>query len=299
MPSLALLNAAGGVDSAYAAGTTPYTVRLTRATSDLQQVVVAATSSDSGRPGWGDEEQIILPQVSANGGTTINSKGNYPVNGSAANPAKGDNTLEAAPGPGGSITLTWKHPRDPRETATFRLPGKSVAVAPGFIDVERATDAPHGVPLPPAILDPVVIRGGVTLVRNGSQAVLTHKGALSNPHNLGDDVLDPNHTPTFVFKTAAPFAYKISIYDHLGQFLNSWQGAVDSAKWEQMRGHADSLACAFSILPVSKNGQRFGTGVYILHATLTTREATHQDPGRPVRVTPSTLVFTNRFGYVR
>lgn len=299
MPVLTLLNQAGGLDSAYTAAITPYNVRLTRATSDLQQVIVVASSADTTRKGWGDEESLILPQTSATGGTTVNQKNNVQLNGSAVTAAKGDGILQAAPGPGGSVTLTWKHPRDEREMATFRLPGKSIGTAPGFINVVRASDAPQGVPLPPTITDPIVIRGGVTLVVNGAGATLKHKGDLSNPHKLSDEVLDPNHTPTFVFNTAAPFSYSITIYDHLGQFLNSKSGTVDSASWERMRGAGDSLACAFTILPVSKSGQRFGTGAYILRASLTTRATVRQDQGRPMRVTPATLVFTNRFGYVR
>jgi len=298
MPTLTLLNKAGGVDSAYTAATTPYNVRLTRATSDLQQVIVTATSTDSTRPGWGDEEHIVLPEASAAGGTTVNLKNNYPLKGSATTATKGDNTLDAAPGPGGSVTLTWQHPRDPREIATYRLPGKSISTTQGFIDIVRAVDAPHGVPLP-VITDPVVIRGGVTLVRNGTTAILTSKGDLNNPGKISPEILDPNHTPTFVFNTAAPFSYSISIYDGLGQFLNSKEGSVDSLKWEQLRGGADSLACAFSILPVSKEGHRFGTGVYILRATITTHAAVRQDPGRPMRVTSATKTFTNRFGYIR
>jgi len=299
MPTLTLLSAAGGVDSAYTAATTPYTVKLTRATSDLQQVIVVATSSDTSRRGWGDEEHIVLPQTSASGGTTINLKNGYPLNGSAANVVKGNNTLEAAPGPGGSVTLTWQHPRDPREIATYRLPGKSISTTQGFINVARAVDAPQGVPVPPEVKDdPVVIRGGVTLVRKGATATLTHKGVLSK-QKLGDDILDPNHTPTFVFSTAAPFTYSISVYDHLGQFMNSNQGAVDSAAWDKMRAGADSLACAFSILPISKDGHRFGTGVYILRATIITHESVRQDVGRPMRVTAVTRSFVNRFGYIR
>jgi hypothetical protein len=298
-PSLVLLNQAGGVDSAYTAATTPYNVRLTRATSDLQQVVVVASSSDSTRPGWGDEESIILPQLSATGGTTVNQKNNVPLNGSATSVAKANGTLEAAPGPGGSVTLIWKHPRDEREKAAYRLPGKSIGTTVGFIDVVRASDAPHGVPLPPTLTDPIVIRGGVTLVKTATGATLKHKGDLSNPQKVSDDILDPNKTPTFVFNTAAPFSYTVSIYDHLGQFLNSQTGAVDSASWEKMRGTADSLACAFSILPISKSGQRFGTGVYILRATLTTRATVRQDQGKPMRVTAATRLFTNRFGYIR
>jgi hypothetical protein len=297
MPTLTLLNPAGAVDSVYPNSATPYDVRLTRATSDLKEVLVVATSSDTGRPGWGDQENISVPQASVAGTSTVNQRNDYPLNGAAVNATKGNNTLEA--GPGGEVVFTWTHPRDLRETATFRLPGKKVGTAQGFIDVVRATDAPHGVPIPANVTDPVVIRGGVTLVRNPAGAVLTYKGELSNPHQVADAILDPNHTPTFVFNTASPFSYKVNIFDHLGQFLNAREGAVDSARWEQIRGNADSLACAFSILPISRNGQRFATGVYILQASITTRETNRKDPGKPLRVKPTTRMFTNRFGYIR
>lgn len=297
MPTLTLLNAAGAVDSVYPNSLTPYDVRLTRATSDLKEVLVVATSSDTGRPGWGDQESISVPQTSVVGTSTVNQRNDYPLNGAAVSATKGNNTLDA--GPGGEVVFTWTHPRDQRETATFRLPGKKVATAQGFIDVVRATDAPQGVPIPANVTDPVVIRGGVTLVRNAAGAVLTHKGVLNNPHQVADAILDPNHTPTFVFNTASPFSYKVTIFDHLGQFLNAREGAVDSARWEQIRGNADSLACAFSILPISVKGQRFATGVYILQATITTRETNRKDPGKPVRVKPTSRMFTNRFGYIR
>jgi hypothetical protein len=149
------------------------------------------------------------------------------------------------------------------------------------------------------VSDPVVIRGGATLVTDGVHAVLTDKGALSNPHNLDDAVLDPNHTPTFVVTTASSFSYEFSIFDHLGLFLNSASGVVDSARWEQMRGSADSLACAITILPVSRNGQRFGTGAYILRGTLTTRQTNRPDPGKPKFVKSTVIPILNRFGYIR
>jgi hypothetical protein len=297
MPALTLLNPAGGVDSVYPNSITAYDVRLTRATSDLKEVIVVATSSDTGRPGWGDRENISVPQASAAGTATVNQRNGYPLNGAASDAIKGNNTLEA--GAGGEVVLTWTHPRDMRETAAFRLPGKKVGTAPGFIDVTRATDAPHGVPIPANVTDPVVIRGGAILVRDATGAALTHRGDLSNPHKVPDDILDPDHTPTFVFNTASPFSYKVNIFDHLGQFLNTRAGAVDSERWEQIRGNADSLACAFSILPISGNGQRFATGVYILQATITTMEANRKDPGKPLRVKPTARIFTNRFGYIR
>jgi hypothetical protein len=297
MPTLALLNQQGGIDSVYPSGTTQYDVRLTRATSDLQQVVVNAVSRDTARPGWGDQESLVLPQVSATGGLTTNRKENQNFNGAAANPGKNNSILEA--GPNGEVVLTWTHPRDARETATFTLAGKKIPVEPGFIDIVRVKDVPKGVEINIPITDPIVIRGGVTLGGTGDNATLTHKGVLYNPHNIPESQLNPNNLPTFVFKTASAFEYQVSIFDHLGQFLCSQKGAVDSTKWEQMRGGADSLAVAMSILPVSESGQPFATGVYIMKATLTTKAVTRQDPGKPLIVKPTTKMAINRFGYRR
>jgi hypothetical protein len=297
MPTLAMLNQSGGLDSVYPSGTTLYDVRLTRASSDLQQVVVNAKSSDSARPGWGDEENLVLPQTGNSGGLTTNLKDNQAFNGASANPAKGNNILEA--GPNGLVTLVWKHPRDEREFATFTLPGKRVPVEPGFIDMIRVTDVPKGIVIDKPITNPIVIRGGVTLGQNGQGATLVHKGILHNPHGITEVQLNPNNTPTFVFKTASAFKYEVSIFDHLGQWLCSQRGDVDSTKWEQMRGGADSLAVAMSILPVAESGQPFATGVYIMKATLTTKAVNRTDPGRPLIVKPATKIAINRFGYRR
>lgn len=297
MPALVMLNQEGTVDSGYPSGPTPYDVRLVRTTSDLAQVIVKAVTSDPARPGWGDEENITMPQTSSNADSTVNRRENYPFNGGVANPAKGNNTLEATPN--GLVTLTWSHPRDAREFASFVLAGRPIPTTPGFIDMIRAKDVPKGVTLTVPVTNPVVIRGGVTLNQTGTDITLIHKGILSNPHNLSDVVLDPDQTPTFIFKTASAFSYKVSIFDHLGQFLNYAEGAVDSLKWEQMRGAADSLAVAFSILPVSSTGQQFGSGVYIMRATLTTQPSLRQDPNRPSQVTPISRLVVNRFGYLR
>lgn len=297
-PTLALLNAQGRVDSAYPGNATQYDVRLTRSTSDLNRIVVTATSSDTSKgPAWGDVEAILLTQSAVIGATTTNRRDDYAFNGAVANPAHGNNILEAAPN--GLVTLTWTHPRDPRETATFTLPGRKVDITPGFIDMVRVTDVPKGVAITTPVTDPIVIRGGVVLTRNGDIAVITHKGSLNNPHGITDAVLNPNNTPTFLFKTASPFGYQVSIFDHLGQFLNSTKGKVDSLRWEQMRGNADSMSVAMSILPVSGNGQQFGTGVYIMKATVTTLASSRIVSGTPTKVTPVTRIVVNRFGYRR
>jgi len=301
-PKIELLNQQGQVPPSYASNAAEYDIRLTRATSDLSQVVVTASSRDSTKsPGWGDKESITLNPSNPAGPLTTNVRNDYDINGSVSAPAAGNNVLES--GPNGYITLTWTHPRDARETASLTLPGGRIPTSGGFIEVVRLTDAPRGgtSPLPATVLvtDPIVLRGGVTFQKNGNVSTLTHKGDLHNPLKLSDAVLDPNQMPTFVFKTASPFSYQITIFDHLGQFLNEMEGKVDSLRWEQMRNNSDSMAVAMSILPVAKDGQRFGTGVYILKATLTTRESVRQDPGKPARITPVSKLVLNRFGYVR
>ena len=296
MPSLVMLNQNGGVDSDYPSGPTQYDVRLVRTTSDLAQVVVTATSKDSTRPGWGDEEFITLPQTSTGPDSTVNRREDYAFNGGAITAAKGDNTLQAAPN--GQVILTWRHPRDERESAVFILPGRKIPTTPGFIDMVRVTDVPKGVALTTPVTTPVVIRGVTNLVRSGDQAILTTKGFLTDPV-MDEGLLNPNQVPTFIVKTASHFSYKVSIYDHLGQFMNSQEGKVDSTKWSNMRANADSMAVAISILPVAKSGQQFGTGVYIMRATLTTMETVRTDPNAPKHVTPTTKMMINRFGYTR
>lgn len=297
MPALVMLNQSGTVDSGYPSGPTTYDVRLVRTTSDLEQVIVTAVTSDSARPGWGDRESINLPQTSSVADSTVNRRENYAFNGGVAAPANGNNILEATPN--GLVTLTWSHPRDAREFASFVLAGKKIPTTAGFIDMIRAKDVPKGVTLTVPVTNPVVIRGGVTLGQVGTNVTLTHKGVLSNPHNLNDATLDPDQTPTFIFTTASSFSYKVSVFDHLGQFLNYAEGTVDSLAWERMRGSDDSLAVAISILPVSSKGQQFASGVYIMRATLTTRKSLRQDPNRPFNVTPTSRQVINRFGYLR
>lgn len=297
-PVLSLLNAQGGNDAAYPAGPGVYDVVLTRSGADLAGIAVSAVSGDVARPaGWGDDETILLGPGSASGALTVHRRDDYAFNGGSASPAAGNSILEASPD--GSITLTWSHPRDPRETASLTLPGPGTVVAPGFIEMKRVGDVARGIDLARPIVDPLVLRGGAAVSGAPGAPILAHKGPLHNPHGLTDAELDPRSVPTYVFSTASPFSYKVTVFDHLGQFLFSRQGVVDSLQWEQMREGRDSLAVAMSIVPVAGNGQRFATGVYLLHAVLTTTPSVRQDPGRPMRVLPTSRSMVDRFGYVR
>jgi hypothetical protein len=295
-PTLAMLNQQGQVLTVYPNNAAEYDVRLTRGSSDLSSVTVAASSRDSTKPAtWGDKESITL-NLAGGAGTPNYRAENYDVNGGANLPALGNQILESSPN--GYITLTWVHPRDAREFASFTVPGQRIPSNPGFVDVVRVTDVPNGTTLTRAPADLIVLRGGVTVTQTGTTGVMTTRGFLQ-PTQLTETMLNPNNTPTFVFTTASPFKYQVSIFDHMGQFLNSQEGAVDSLRWEQMRNNEDSMAVAMSILPFAKDGQQFGTGVYILKAMVTTMESTRSDAGSPLHVAPVSRAIVNRFGYKR
>ena len=58
-----------------------------------------------------------------NGGLMTNLRTYYPVDGNSV-PAHNNGALETDPG--GLMVFSWAHPRDPRESATYELPGKSI-----------------------------------------------------------------------------------------------------------------------------------------------------------------------------
>ena len=293
--ALTLLNAQGGQDSVYAPGASTYQVRLTRSSNDLGKVTIAAVTKDSthAQP-WGDAETIVL-----NLGNGNVYQGPQAVNGSAEAPVAGNGTLEGDAN--GKLILTWMHPRDPREFAVFELPGKRIPVVPPFIDVERVRDVTHGEVIDAPVADPVVIYGGANLVRTNPDAPqVTHGACLANCGGQSIRLGDPAKIPSFVFKTASPFTYSVKVFDNLGNFVNSAEGAVDAAKWQTMPRKGDSVAVVMSLVPVAKNGAMIGSGVYIMRATINSQASGSKDQaGNQTLIPASSRMFLNRFGYVR
>jgi hypothetical protein len=286
-------------DSVYPNGLSNYLVRLTRSNNDLSGVVVGAVSKDSTqKQPWGDAENIALSlNGTVNGVTTYQNP--YTVNGSITNPTANNGVLESDAN--GKLILTWVHPRDTREFAVYELSGKKVPVVNPFIIVERVLDVPKGVIIPVPISNPVVIWGDVTLVRVSKDSVNITKGkCLSGCGGVGKDFADPKKTPSFVFKTAAPFSYTVWVYDNLGNFVNTSEGTVSAVDWNTLQKKGDSVTVAMSILPISKNGQQLGTGVYILRAAINSLPInTKNQAGDDVRVTAGSRIILNRFGYQR
>lgn len=296
-PILTLLDAQGRLEGTYPIGASEHEARLLRSASDLARITLDATSRDSVRgPQWGDREALVLDLVPGPGGAVYRLR-NLGIQSSSRSPVSGNAVLDASPN--GSITLSWTHPRDARERAVLTLPGIMEVVTPGTISIRRAVDVAAGAPLPVPVADPVVLRGGAALGGAPEDPTLTHKGVLHNPHGLPDEFLLPGRVPTFLLTTAAPFAYQVVVFDNLGRFLTRTEGRVDSLAWERLRGEADSLTVALSILPVAANGQQFATGAYILKATLSALGTRRSGPGTPTRVTPVVGAFHDMFGYRR
>jgi hypothetical protein len=127
-PTLTMLNAQGQEDARYSLAADSYTLKLTRSPSDAGPVIVTAITKDSLQPptpGWGDAEYATLAPAGVSGGVAV-YQSPYPFNGQSAHPAPGNGTLEAAPG--GRIVLSWVYPRDPRDFATYTLPGSAMPV---------------------------------------------------------------------------------------------------------------------------------------------------------------------------
>ncbi len=297
-PVLTLIDPQGKIPAEYPAGNTTFTARLTRSANDLSSVQVAATSRDPARPAApGDKEGFNL--ALGTGALPAVYQGPSPVLSGPAAPIPGDDVLQAAPE--GGITLDWIHPRDPREFASFTLPGRKIPVITPILEIVRVHDVAGGVVFNRAIPDPIVIFGAAHLVP-GSAGVngITHGDCLANCVGDLPVVGDPAKNPSFIFKTASPFGYEVSIFDNVGHFVNKTKGEVDAAKWQAQPKQGDSVAVAMSFVPVARNGTRIASGVYILRVTIATRAvATRNAKGEPVSVLAGSRSFVNRFGYLR
>lgn len=298
-PTLAMLNPANQVDETYPAGPAAYDILLTRSPSELGSVTVSAATRDSSRnQPWGDAESILLPASSLASGTAVNRRNGFPFNGSTPSPAANNGSLEGSAN--GLAVLTWSHPRDARETASFYLGARKIPILAGFISVERVMDVPRGVEISGPIADPVVIRGGAAITRIGrDSAVITSRGCLYNCVDASLRASDPVKTPSFIFKTAAPFSFTLHVYDNLGHFILRSKGTVKAADWMTMPRIGDSVAVVMSIIPMASNGQPVATGAYVLAATITAMDLERNDPAAPSRVSATTRTFVNKFGYLR
>jgi hypothetical protein len=297
-PALTLVDPQGRVPAEYPAGNTPYLAKLTRATSDLGSVQIVASTADSAHgQAAGDRETLSLNLVP--GGAPAVYQGPSPVASGSAAATSGDGILQAANE--GTVTLGWAHPRDAREFATYTLTGRKIHRIPAILEIVRVTDVARGTGFPRAVPDPIVLFGGAALIPGGPGVNgITHGECLANCAGDLPVAGDPSKNPSFVFKTASPFGYEVSVFDNLGHFVNASKGAVDENKWLAQPRQGDSVAVAMSFLPVARNGCRIGSGVYILRVTLNSHASKFRnEQGDIVSVMPGTRMILNRFGYLR
>ncbi len=274
----------GGIVTAYTANAASYTVRLVRNAGDsLASVTVSAITKDSMPPiGPGDNESLTLA-LNNTSGNTATFQANTPFNGQSQSPAN-NGTLEADAN--GTVILSWTHPRDSREFAVDTVQGYKIPVLNGVVEITRKLPVSGGSPPLGPITSPVV--------------VLTGPGCLYNCNGPAELAARDSLIPAFQLTTRSPFNFSVYIYDHLGQYVNKAVGGVDSAQWEAARlaTGTDSVVSELKILPVSHDGRAFGTGVYILKATIQTLTLNRINAGVETRVFSAKRRFINRFGYV-
>ncbi|MDQ3000269.1 MAG: fibro-slime domain-containing protein [Fibrobacterota bacterium] len=110
--------------------------------------------------------------------------------------------------------------------------------------------------------------------------------------------------PTWDVKTKFPFSYSFAVFDNLGQFVNSAEGELTPAGFEAIRAGqkmGDSVKVRLTFLPVSKSGQVFATGAYIMKGIVQIRgqAGAKGDQGEEVRIQPIDQAVVSRFGYLR
>jgi hypothetical protein len=297
MPAMALLGTDGKPLELYGNGSSNYTLDLTRSPSELTGVAVTATSADSsrGNAAWGDRETITLGAPSMALGIPQHTK-EITLNGRSDAPRAGNGTLESSQA--GSVTLTWSHPRDPRETVTYTLPGKIIPVVPPVGDLRPPKEPARG---PESFVDlpvdaPKVILSIAPQEENGPIGA-----CISGCDIITTTGVEPDRMPTWTLPVNAPFDYEYSVFDNLGQYISNGKGSFTLAQYEQARRNTDTAKVAISLVPVTHNGRHFGTGAYIMRLSVTTRgeTVTRNAAGDEVRVRSTQVNQTRRFGYMR
>lgn len=298
LPTLAMLDASGKIPELYTADASTYTIRLTRSPSELQGVTVMATSSDSTRSDaatWGDRESIALKAPSMVSGIAEHKQAQA-FNPRSGSPKPGNDVLES--NQSGSVTLTWTHPRDSRETVTYTLPGKIIPVVDPVGELQPPKEPAQG----PTTLEglksdaPSIILFEAPKVEGGALGA-----CLSGCEVLTQTGAKPGQFPTWNLPVNAPFDFSYRVYDNLGQFVRSGAGELTAEQFDQVRKNSDTAKVAISFVPVAHNGRHLATGAYIMHLEANTHGEviTRNAAGDEVRVRSTQVQQVRRFGYVR
>lgn len=284
MPTLTAIDkATGQPPELYSPEKTSYDLRLTRSPSDLGAVSALGTSPDN------DRETIALgaPDLSS-GIPTHTAPFRYDPAKAAA--AANNGILEVSDH--GDLTFAWSHPRDRRETVSYVLPGRIVPVLSGrpaveWVNVLGKDSQGDKVPVNP---DP---KSQVILVDAAGKCVVNCKD--NDPYRGSTEI------PTLKLIIRSPVRFEGSVFDNFGQFVNQWNGVLDSAAWNRLSKSGDSAEIYLRIKPFSKSGQTLATGAYILKLDIRALgdQVTHGADGESIVVKNAHREYVSRFGYLR
>lgn len=284
LPKISVVDASGDSVEVYGPDQTKQTVQLSRSPSELRGVNVGVTSET------GDKETVPLKDPSYVTGLPIH-KDDMKFNGKDPSPTPNNGTVEV--GNTQNVTLTWTHPRDPRETTTYVLLGKKVPVVLATVDIVGPKAPVRGVDIqnPPRGGDPVVVldkNGRCQLNCTGTEAIVMDK---KNQEGI----------PTWTATIRSPVRITLWIFDNLGQYVNESRHEFTGLQWDALPKDGDSATVTLHVLPFARTGQNLGTGAYLMKMEIVGigGKLARNAAGELVEVKGTRQEYFERFGYVR
>jgi hypothetical protein len=281
MPTLTVLDGSGQTPQIYSPNKSTYTLELTRSPSELSTSGTAVSTES------GDKETVAMPVGNSNLGFPVqDAKVDIDPN-AGATPQ--DGTIDAQNH--ATVTFTWTHPRDSRETVTYVLPGRIIPVVDGA---------------PQVTMDSAVIQGeDVSGARKTDAPFVIVGKDNSCPGNCdqSDQVLISHQAgvPSWSLVIRSPLKYRMRMYDHLGQFVNSGTYEMSQADFDKLPKTGDSVVVRLLFRPFSQDGRQLGTGAYLMRLELygDGDKVVNNSKGDPVLIRSTNKEYFNRFGYVR
>lgn len=281
MPTLTALDPANAVPEIYSPDGNAYRLKLTRSPSELREVTVEAVSANK------DEETIKITKLDNALGYPVQiGDFKYDPDQSKVDPGNGILEVDGK----GDLTFTWSHPRDERETVTYVLPGRVVPVLNGEVKLTIKEPVTEGETFDP---DKVKDKDKVLVTDDKDRCILNCAGT--------DEFHGAAAVPTWVITVKSPIRYDVRVYDNLGQFVSRSEGEMTQTDWTKLAKTGDSASLQIKIVPVSRDGQQFATGAYVMHANITALGdlVTKSSLGESIIVKNGKTEYLKRFGYVR
>lgn len=267
----------------YSPDKTSYKLQLTRSPSDLGAVSVAGSSATN------DKETIKLGQPDLSKGVPTQT-GDFSYNPAKSSWTSNNGVLEVDDH--GDLTFAWSHPRDPRESVTYVLPGRIVPILSGKPEVEWITDLTKK-------------SGGDDIVLSTAPKNVVIVTDLKGNCVVNCTGTEPYHKkvtiPSMKVTLRSPMDFIARVFDNFGQFVNDQKGSMDSTVWNSLAKQGDSAVVVMKFLPFSRSGQPLGTGAYIMQLNVTARgdQVTKNTAGETIVVRNAKKEYVSRFGYLR